>query len=124
MTPVHQRRLQQPPNDQPFTGEQTMGQMAQLKFEYLMTLHADLDPPQAIDSACLIFNVPGGWAEGPRINGKLVGPAADWLQILPSGVWRLDVQGTILTDDGALIYTSYNGVITHSEASAAKLASG
>ena len=37
-----------------------MGQTAQLKLEYLMTLQADLDPPQAIDAASLIFNVRGG----------------------------------------------------------------
>jgi hypothetical protein len=63
-----------------------MAQTAQIKLEYLMTLHGDLDPPQAIDAANLIFNVKGGWVEGPRIKGKLLAPGADWLQILPSGV--------------------------------------
>ena len=60
---------------------------------YPVTLHADLEPPQAIDGATLIFNVKGGSTEGPKIKGKLLAPAADWLQILPSGVWRLDVRG-------------------------------
>jgi hypothetical protein len=101
-----------------------MGQTAQLKFEYLMTLHADLEPPQAIDAGSLIFNCKGGWAEGPKVKGRLLAPAADWLQILPSGVWRLDVRGTLLTDDERLIFASYNGVIAHSPASAAKMASG
>src|SRR5262249_28229373 len=55
---------------------------------------------------------------------KVIGPAADWLQILPSGAWRLDVRGTLVTDDGQMIYVSYNGIIAHSEASAAKMASG
>lgn len=101
-----------------------MGQTAQLKLEYLMTLHADLDPPQAIDAASLIFNVKGGWVDGPKIKGKVAAPAADWLQILPSGVWRLDVRGTLVTDDEQMIFTSYNGVIAHSPASTAKMASG
>jgi hypothetical protein len=101
-----------------------MAQTAQIKLEYIMTLHADLDPPQAIDSANLIFNVKGGWVDGPKIKGKLVAPAADWLQILPSGVWRLDVRGTMITDDEQMIFTSYNGIISHSEKSAAKMASG
>jgi len=96
----------------------------EIKLEYLMTLHADLDPPQPIDTASLIFNVKGGWVEGPKIKAKLIAPAADWLQILPSGVWRLDVRGTMVTDDNAMIFTSYNGIIAHSEASAAKMASG
>jgi len=101
-----------------------MAQTAQIKNEYLMTLHADLVPPQAIDAATLIFNVKGGWVEGPRIKGKLVAPAADWLQILPSGVWRLDVRGTMVTDDEQMIFVSYNGIISFPEATGAKLASG
>jgi hypothetical protein len=101
-----------------------MAQTAQIELEYLMTLHADLEPPQAIDGATLIFNVKGGWTEGPKIKGKLLAPAADWLQILPSGVWRLDVRGTMVTDDEHMIFVSYNGIIAHSKESAAKLASG
>jgi hypothetical protein len=101
-----------------------MGQTAAPKLEYLMTLHADLEPPQAIDSSMLIFHCKGGWAEGPKIRGKLIGPAADWLEILPSGAWRLDVRGTLVTDDGQMVFASYNGIIAHSQASAAKMTSG
>lgn len=101
-----------------------MPQTAQIKLDYIMTLHADLDPPQAIDSASLIFNVKGGWVDGPNIKAKLIAPAADWLQILPSGVWRLDVRGSMVTDDNQTIFVSYNGIIAHSEQSAAKMASG
>jgi hypothetical protein len=101
-----------------------MAQTAQIKLEYLMTLHADLEPPQAIDAANLIFNVKGGWVDGPRIKGKALAPAADWLQILPSGVWRLDVRATIVTDDEQMIFMSYNGVIRLSPDGAAKMASG
>lgn len=101
-----------------------MAQTAQIKLEYLMTLHGELDPPQAIDAANLIFNVKGGWVEGPKIKGKLLAPGADWLQILPSGIWRLDVRASIVTDDEQMIFASYNGVITLSSAGAAKMASG
>jgi hypothetical protein len=41
----------------------------------------------------------------------VLAPAGDWLRVMPSGVLRLDVRGTIKTDDGELIYISYNGVI-------------
>jgi hypothetical protein len=100
-----------------------MGQTAQLNFEYLMTLHAELEP-QPIDASLVIFNCKGGWAEGPKIAATVVAPVADWLQILPSGIWRLDVRGTLVTDDGQAIFMSYNGVIIPSEAGAAKMASG
>jgi hypothetical protein len=45
--------------------------------EYLMTLHAPLAPPLAVDPSLLVVGIPatGGWVEGPRIKGKLVGPA-------------------------------------------------
>ena len=75
----------------------------QLEDEYLMTLHAPLDAPQAIAQSLLAFNVqPGGWVEGPKIKGKIVAPAADWLRVMPSGVNRLDVRLTIRTDDDDL----------------------
>ena len=88
------------------------GPETSIQAEYLMTLQAPLDAPQAIDQGLLIYNVqPGGWVEGPRIKGKLLGPAADWLRVMPSGVLRLDVRVTIQTDDGELIYASYGGAI-------------
>lgn len=96
-----------------------------LSAEFVMTLHAPLDPAQAIDAALMIYNVrEGGWVKGPRIEGKLKAPAADWLRILPDGTMRLDVRGTIETADGALIYINYGGVIRHTELSLAKEQSG
>jgi hypothetical protein len=74
--------------------------------------YANLNPPQAVDQSLLIVNVPaGGWVDGARIKGKLLGPSGDWLLVMPSGVLRLDVRATIQTDDNELIYVSYNGVI-------------
>jgi hypothetical protein len=88
-------------------------------------MHALLAPPQAIDQGLLIVNVPaGGWVEGPKIKGKLVGPSGDWLRVMPSGILRLDVRGTIQTDDGELIFTSYNGVSQCSKEQAARLTAG
>jgi Protein of unknown function (DUF3237) len=43
---------------------------------------------------------------------------------MPSGVNRLDVRATIKTDDGAIIYLSYNGVIKDSQESEARSAKG
>jgi hypothetical protein len=89
------------------------GPTASVQTEYLMSMHAPLAPPLTVDQSLLVIGVPatGGWVEGPRIKGKLVGPGGDWLRVMPSGILRLDVRATIQTDDNELIFTSYNGVI-------------
>ena len=94
------------------------GQTTQITTEYLMTVYAPLDPPQQIDNTLFIYNVrEGGWVKGPKISGTLLAPAADWLRVMPGGSLRLDVRGTLKTDDGALIYLAYNGIISHSKES-------
>lgn len=88
-------------------------QTTAVETEFLMTLYAPLDPPQQIDSTLSIYNVgAGGWVKGPKINGTLIAPGADWLRVNPSGSLRLDVRASIRTDDGALVYISYNGIIS------------
>jgi Protein of unknown function (DUF3237) len=100
-------------------------QTTKVSTEYLMTLYAPLDAAQEIDSSFEVNNVrPGGWVKGPRINGTLLAPAGDWSHALPSGVSRLDVRATIKTDDGALIYISYNGIYRSSEEADARASKG
>jgi hypothetical protein len=81
-----------------------------IETEYLMTLEASLDPAQPMGQR-LIVNVPGGAVHGPKINGSLIPPGGDWLIPMPDGSLRIDVRGTIKTDDGELILVEYNGVI-------------
>ena len=101
------------------------GPSTSVETEYLMTMHAILAPRQVIDQGLFIVSVPaGGWVEGPKIKGKIVGPSGDWLRVMPSGILRLDVRGTIQTDDGELIFTSYNGVSQCSKEQAARLSAG
>jgi hypothetical protein len=93
--------------------------------QYLMTLYAPLGPTQEVDPSLEVNEVrPGGWVKGPRINGTLLAPAGDWSRVLPSGVARLDVRATIRTDDGALIYISYNGIFKDSPETEARAARG
>ncbi len=101
-------------------------QTTRIETEYLMTYQVLLDAPTPIDAALLIVNVKptGGWAKGPTINGTFLAPGADWLRIMPSGVLRLDVRATLKTDDDALIYITYNGIIAHSPESAEKMSRG
>jgi hypothetical protein len=94
------------------------GQTTQITTEYLMTLYAPLDPPQQIDNTLVIYHIlDGGWVKGPKISGTLLAPAGDWIRVMPDGSWRLDVHATLKTDDGALIYIAYNGIISHSKES-------
>ena len=99
-------------------------QTAHFETEYIMTLCAEMDPPQRIDEMLSIFNLTGGWAKGPKINATVIQPAADWIQSMPDGSRRLDVRLTLKTDDGGLIYMSYNGVILNTEASRDKQMKG
>jgi hypothetical protein len=100
------------------------GPTTEVRTEYLMTFVAPLDPSTDIDTSLSIFNVGGGWARGPHIKGKFVPPGGDWLRALPSGAMRLDVRLTLKTDDGALVYITYNGVLKESAASEAKASRG
>lgn len=72
-----------------------MAQTVQIELEYLMTVHADLDPPQLIDTGSRIVNVRGGWADGPKIRAKVIAPGADWLPFRTSAekyTWLNGVQ--------------------------------
>ena len=100
-------------------------QTTSISTEYLMTLYAPLEAPQAIDAGLMIYNAPGnGWVKGPKITGELLAPAADWLDVMPGGSMRLDVRATIKTDDGALVYITYNGVISHTPESGERMMAG
>jgi hypothetical protein len=98
------------------------------KLEYLMTYRADLGPPAEIGAVPSgnrqVFDVKGGSFEGPRLKGKLLASGGDWLLIGSDGVGRLDVRGTLESDDGARIYLQYHGVIVIEEKIAKALATG
>ncbi len=101
-------------------------QTTQINTEYLMTYQVLLDAPTPIDSSLMVINVKPteGWAKGPKISGTFQAPGADWLRVMPSGALRLDVRAVLKTDDGALIYVTYNGIIQHSPESAEKMSQG
>jgi hypothetical protein len=108
-----------------FSSTCAYAQTTEITTEYLMTLYAPLDAPQQIDGSLVIRNVrAGGWVKGPKISGTLITPAADWLRVMPDGSRRLDVRGTFKTDDGALVYITYNGIISRSQESSDRLMKG
>lgn len=94
------------------------------KGDFLMFMDIKLDPSAVIDKGMRIVNIPGGVVSGPNIKGTVHPPSADWVQILPSGAFKLDVRLLVKTDDGDTIYISYNGILKHSEQSLEKIRKG
>ena len=84
-----------------------------------MTYHAMLRPPLAVGNGSfgtrMVFDVISGVLEGPRVRGKFVGPGGDWLLVGPDGFGRLDVRGQIETEDGAIVYVQYQGLLHMNE---------
>jgi hypothetical protein len=90
-----------------------------VRLEHLMDYHVDLKPPVDVGRGPLgnrtIFDVLGGHAEGPRLRGTFLASGGDWLLVDDGNVGRLDVRGTLATDDGAHIYIHYYGVLELNE---------
>jgi hypothetical protein len=84
-----------------------------------MTYHALLRAPLAIGDGPfgtrMFFEAIEGRLEGPRIRGRFVGGGGDWLLVGADGFGRLDVRAQIETDDGALVYVQYHGVLEMNE---------
>jgi len=53
----------------------------------------------------------GGHVEGPTVSGTVLPVGGDWLTLRKDGVGILDVRATMETNDGALVYTAYSGVV-------------
>jgi hypothetical protein len=85
----------------------------ELKSAFLLDLVLDLNSPQAVGPVLtgtrLVFPFKDGTVKGDKINGKIIGPGADWGLVPDSTTFKVDVRCTIETDDGALIYMTYSG---------------
>ena len=92
-------------------------QTSQVTTEYLMTYLVPISAQRIkIDGTTLITEgKPGGWVKGPGISGIFISPGGDWITITPSGAARLDARIVIETDDGALIYMTYGGIVVSSK---------
>ncbi|MDP1632062.1 MAG: DUF3237 domain-containing protein [Caulobacter sp.] len=55
-----------------------------------------------------IAPVTGGTFVGERLSGAVIG-GADWVINRPDGVMVIDVRLTLKTDDGAMVYLTYQG---------------
>ena len=69
----------------------------------------------------VIVKVREGFFEGPRLRGIVIPGGSDWAVMRPDGVMEVDVRMTLKTDDDALIYMTYTGIVRRgSEAFAAR----
>jgi hypothetical protein len=80
----------------------------------LCTLHIQLKQPIAVGAGCagtrVIVEVASITVKGDRVRGEMVGAAAaDWVLVGPEGTGTVDVRAALRTDDGAIIFTQYNG---------------
>ena len=80
-----------------------------LLFEVAFDLADPIVLSDTPDGTRMIFHVTGGKFEGPRLRGTVLPSGGDWLVQRPDGLGALDVRGLLKTDDGELIYVTYNG---------------
>jgi len=89
--------------------------MIDYRLEHIMSYNGKLAPPEIIgpvpEGIRVNFYVTGGEITGPKVFGKVRPVGADWLTVRRDGIAALDVRATAETNDGALLYITYNGII-------------
>jgi hypothetical protein len=60
----------------------------------------------------MIVNVDGGRFEGPKLRGEVIPMSgADWSRIRADGHGALDVRMCLMTEDGAMLYVHWEGLM-------------
>jgi hypothetical protein len=85
-----------------------------MRFRPLMTLRLATAPTQELGAgphgARITFPITGGSFEGDRLRGKVLAGGGDWAIKRADGVIELDLRITLQTDDGALVYMTFEGL--------------
>ena len=91
------------------------------------TFQATIDPPLPVGTGPhgtrLIAVVTGGKVTGERISGEVLG-GGDWVLVDAEGYGAIDVRLHVRTDDDALLYLTYTGVVHFNEKVNAALRQG
>lgn len=66
----------------------------------------------------------GGTFEGERLRGTVLPGGADWVRFRPDGTMMIDVRLTLKSDDGAMIYMTYEGRFIGGSTAMAELSQG
>ncbi len=90
--------------------------MSEVETDFLFEAQVELADPIHLgptpDGHRMIVGVLGGRFEGPKASGEVLpGSGADWARIRSDGVGALDVRMTLRTDDEALIYVYWQGLM-------------
>ncbi len=83
---------------------------SEFAFELLLDVDTQLDAGHV-----RIAPITGGTFAGPGIRGTVHPGGADWITQV-AGRSSLDVRITLETDDGAIIYMTYTGVVARNDA--------
>jgi hypothetical protein len=95
--------------------------------EHLLDMRIEFDPVQIFDTPVgtrFTYVVRRGRCEGPRIAGDILPGGGDWIVFGSDRVARLDVRGTLRTDDGAHIHITNTGRVHLDDAASARFATG
>lgn len=99
-----------------------------LRTEHVFDYHVLLKPPLQIGAAQygtrLFYEVSEGRVTGPELSGEILSGGGDWALVGHDGWTRVDVRGQCRTDDGALVYFSYRGLIEPTPALARAVQTG
>ena len=97
------------------------------KLDHLLDIRIEFDPVQIFDTPVgtrLTYVVRRGRCEGPRISGDILPGGGDWILFGTDRVARLDVRGTLRTDDGAHVHITNTGRVHMDADTAARFAAG
>jgi hypothetical protein len=81
------------------------------EFSFWASLNSPVDFGSGPIGRRTYFEVTGGAATGERFNATAFGGGGDWVLIGPDNYARLDVRCQFRTDDGALVYVQYFGLL-------------
>jgi predicted dehydrogenase len=99
-----------------------------MQTEHVFDYQAMLKPPVVIGEGPyghrMFYEVRSGTLRGPRLRGEVLSGGGDWALIGSDGFTRLDVRGQCRTDDGAVLYLRYRGLLEQTEAVRRAAASG
>jgi hypothetical protein len=93
-------------------------------FQYETQLKAPVLVGSAQYGTRLFYEVHTGRLTAPGFTGEILTGGGDWALVGPDGWTRVDVRGQCRTDDGAVLYFSYRGLIEPSPALARAVKEG
>lgn len=94
----------------------------------LFTIHAWVEQPIDVGKTSigqrLIYHASHGEFSGERLRGRVLPGGGEWFLQSDEGLGQIDVRLLLETDDGALVYMRYSGVMEYNEAVLAAIGEG